>query len=79
MKITSVNKYLTVVIAYLLILSACVPARLHEEMKVKKERCEEDLNKLRAENLDLRTKNDELVIIDEELKRDECRFLKRIQ
>lgn len=69
MKTYFVKIYLTVIGACLLIFSSCIPARLHEDVKARMEQCEELSLKLKSENLDLSTKNSELLLNETELNR----------
>ncbi|MFI5220400.1 MAG: OmpA family protein [Bacteroidia bacterium] len=52
------------------VLTSCVPASKLEDMTSRKDKCEEILSNMRAENLELSTKNNELNKSLEDLKRD---------
>ena len=52
------------------VLTSCVPASKLEDMTARKDKCEEVLSNIRAENLELSTKNNELNKTFEDLKRD---------
>jgi chemotaxis protein MotB len=56
--------------------AGCVPARKLEDVTAKKEKCEEALSTTRAENLELRTRNEELGKTVNELKSDKARLEK---
>jgi chemotaxis protein MotB len=55
---------------------SCVPARKLQDMTAQKEKCEEALSAIRAENLELRTRNDELGKTVSELRSDKSRLEK---
>lgn len=59
-----------------LVTAGCVPARKLEDVTAKKEKCEEALSTTRAENLELRTRNEELGKTVNELKSDKARLEK---
>jgi hypothetical protein len=59
-----------------LVAAGCVPARKLEDVTAKKQKCEEALSDTRAENLELRTRNEELGKTVNELKADKSRLEK---
>jgi chemotaxis protein MotB len=56
----SIKKSLAKISVIAFILSSCVPAQKLEDVTAKKDKCEQNLSNLKAENLDLTTKNTEL-------------------
>ena len=50
-------------------LPSCIPARQFDDMKGQYNRCQEDVNKLRAENLSLTTRNSELITVQADQKK----------
>jgi chemotaxis protein MotB len=60
----------------LILANGCVPAKKLEDVTAKKQKCEEALSATRAENLELRTRNEELGKSVTELKSDKARLEK---
>lgn len=69
------NFYLFVALAAFFA-SGCIPARKFEDVSAKKEKCEEALASTRAENLELRTRNEELAKSVNDYKSDKSRLEK---
>lgn len=67
---------LSLAAAGLMAMVSCVPARKLDDMTARKEKCEEALSSTRAENLSLKTKNDELSTLVTDLTRERDRLVK---
>lgn len=64
------KKFLPVAVLMIILLNACVPSKQYNDLKKKNEACEADMNRLSAENLAYSTKNKELEMQIENMKRD---------
>lgn len=65
-----INRLLIPVIIISFTLPSCVPSRMYDDLKTRNANCEDELEKLKGENLKLGTQNDELSITVNDLKRD---------
>jgi chemotaxis protein MotB len=63
------NEFLLKSITIIFFLASCVPAKKLEDTTARKDKCEETLSSIRAENLDLSTKNKELTSEVDDLKK----------
>lgn len=70
------KKYTFYHLCVIIAIAGCVPAKKLEDVTAKKEKCEEALSATRAENLELRTRSEELGKSVNELKSDKARLEK---
>lgn len=72
---TSLLKKITFVIVTGLMLSSCVPSRMHDDLNAKKLKCDEENAQLKAEKLEYATKKEEMERTNKDLTR-EVNYLK---
>ncbi len=66
--VSGLFRLMPVCVLFSLLLASCVPSRMHNELKSKKEACDRENEELKAANLQLNTKQGELTAMVEDLR-----------